>query len=200
MKKCAACKKKAPYPVRHAGIWFCKKHFSHYFERKVKQAIREFGVFEGNGGIGVFSGEPGSSSLLFILNGIVEGRKNRIVAVKRIAKKRPLGLVVTGHCLDEFVLKMTMHAMLNQPEKLRKTSPLNGFWADEIKMRHPAPLFKLYREEIAAYAKIRELPVGKEKKKTGFEKAVSSFIERMENGHPGTKHKMLKSLLYFSSS
>ena len=201
MKKCAACKKKAPYPVRHAGIWFCKEHFIHYFERKAKQAIREFGIFDGNGKIGVLSSkETGSSSLIFILNEIAKGRKNKIVVLKRIAKKGPLGLVVTGHCLDDFVLKMTVHAMLNQPEKLGKISPLNGFWADEIKLRHPAPLFRLYREEIALYAKIRKLKIEKDGKKTEFEKAVSSFIERMENRHPGTKHKMQKSLLFFSSS
>jgi tRNA(Ile)-lysidine synthase TilS/MesJ len=207
--KCSICQLEGNFQVKHAGLQLCNSHFSSYIEKKAKQGIRDLGVFEKKGKIGIaFSGGLKCSVLVHILLKIAKERKQELIfiiiekqkkgetlakALEKQAKKSKVAVLLTGHCLDDFVQKYVLEAMART--KNGKPSPLNGYWPGELKIRHPAPLYKLYLEELEAYAKLKGLDVTQNKQQSGIELAVSQFIERLESVHPGTKHKMLKSFL-----
>jgi hypothetical protein len=212
MEKCAACEKKSEYLVRHAGIGFCREHFAFYVEKKIKQAARELGIFEKDGKLGILlAGDAGSETARFVIGaiagemgvGITEIRmKKKKMTPKEIAllaKKKKIKLVVTGHCIEDFVLEMLVLASEKKPKKLLKLGPKDGIWGSVSGVSFPSPLFRLYRSEVEEYAKIKGLSFEKPESKIGLELALSGFVEKMEREHPGTKHKMLKSLLYFGN-
>lgn len=206
-EKCASCGKKGRYRIAHAGISFCAEHFSFYVEKKAKQAIREFGTFE-NKRIGVLlDRSAGSETLMHIMKGIANERGTELVGIRKrnaapkeialLAKRKRLKFVVTGHCTEDFVLQMLLLCVNRKPEKLVRLGPKEGIWGKLSGVSFPAPLFRVYGQEAEEYAKLHGLSFSQPKQKNGLELALSGFIEKMESEHPGTKHKMLKSLLYY---
>ncbi|MFH1448077.1 MAG: hypothetical protein ABIG39_04385 [Candidatus Micrarchaeota archaeon] len=130
----------------------------------------------------------------------VEARGNEGVmkALGRGAKKQGLDSLVTGHCLEDFVQEMLSYCMLKKPEEMVRVTP-DRFWGNRLNLRHPAPLFRLYETEVFEYAKFVGLPGARRKNREGLEKGLSEFMERVEKKHPGSKHKMLKSLLFLKA-
>ncbi len=207
--KCSICKKKSTIPIPHAGIAFCPEHFSRYIEKKIKQGAREIGIFGGKGRIGVLlTGDAGSSVVFAIMKEIAEDRGDEIVAINgrdlspkeiaKCAKKIPVKSVIAGHSIEDFIIQMLVFCSEKKPAKLLKLTPETGIWGKVSGISFPSPAFRLYRTELEEYAKLKKLGYSQTKQMAGLEQALSSFIERLETKHPGTKHKMLKSMLYFS--
>ncbi len=202
--KCSQCDKRAVFRIAAAGTSLCKGHFIHHIEKGITQGVRELQIFQ-HRNVGIaFSGGPKSSSLLNIMKKICEKRKTKLFVMRvkgkdipsglrKEAQRKRVGCILTGHCADDFVLRMSSLIMHNRVKELKSISPGDGFWS-ELKIRHPAPLFRVYESELLRYAELAGFPLNIEKKK-GFEKKLSEFIERLEKKHPGTKYKMLKSFL-----
>lgn len=78
---CRECKNNPVINV--CGNQFCKRHFIHYFERRVLKTIRDFRLIQKGQSIGVAcSGGKDSLALLYILNKISrEGKFFRITAI-----------------------------------------------------------------------------------------------------------------------
>lgn len=108
--KCKSCKEKAVYSSPN----YCKKHFSEYVEKKVKQTIKYFNLIEKNEKICVaVSGGKDSTSLLFILKklgyevealaideGISGYRNITLDFIKKFCKENRIKLVVKSYEQD----------------------------------------------------------------------------------------------------
>ena len=207
--KCSICGKKSTHPIPHAGIAFCPEHFSHYIEKKIKQGTREIGIFGRKGRFGILlAGDVGSSAVFEIMKEIAEGRGDEIVEINgrdlspmeiaELAKKNSAKSVITGHSIEDFIIQMLIFCSNKKTSRLLKLSPKTGIWGKVSGISFPSPAFRLYRTELEEYAKLKGLKFSSHQKSSELEQALSLFIERLETKHPGTKHKMLKSLLYFS--
>lgn len=82
-KKCTICSKPAVIARKHEGRSLCKRHFMESVERNVRKAIGMNRMIESGDRIGVaLSGGKDSSTVLYILKGVVDGRKDvRIEAI-----------------------------------------------------------------------------------------------------------------------
>ncbi|MFH0817609.1 MAG: hypothetical protein V1909_03160 [Candidatus Micrarchaeota archaeon] len=213
MGKCAVCKEETTLKIAHAGVWFCKEHFLHYVKKKVKLGARELGIFDKKRNLGILmTGDSGSAVALAVMREIAKERGTEIVEINakekeltpneiaRIAKKNKVKLVITGHSIEDFVLEMLLLCSMKKPKKLLGLNPKKGIWGEVLGVSFPSPLFRLYRSELEEYAKLCKLSHEPFKQKINLALELSSFVEKMEKKHPGTKHKMLKSLLYFSGT
>jgi uncharacterized protein (TIGR00269 family) len=80
-QKCVECGKKAVISPPYGPHRFCKKHFLHFFEKRVRRAIREHRLIEGREKIVVaYSGGKDSATTLFLLKKIF-GKSNPIEAL-----------------------------------------------------------------------------------------------------------------------
>ena len=207
-RKCVICGQKSDYSIAHAGISLCPMHFSRYVEKKIKQGAREIGIFGGKGRFGMLlCGDAGSSVVFDIMKEIAGKRGNEIVAIRsrgspqeiaKLAKKSSAKSVITGHSIEDFIIQMLIFCSNKKTSRLLKLSPKTGIWGKVSGISFPSPAFRLYRTELEEYAKLKGLKFSSHQKSSELEQALSLFIERLETKHPGTKHKMLKSLLYFS--
>jgi len=79
---CSTCKSRSIIFLPYARKNLCKKHFLHYFEKKVKRTIREYSMFEGVEHLGVaVSGGKDSLSMLYILSQIAGPMKLKLTAI-----------------------------------------------------------------------------------------------------------------------
>ena len=211
MGKCAVCKEETTLKIAHAGVWFCKEHFLHYIKKKIKLGARELGIFDKKRNLGILmTGSSGSAVALAVMREIAKERGTEIIEINakgkelnpneiaRIAKKNKVKIVVTGHSIEDFVLEMLCLCSMKKPKKLLGLNPKDGIWGKVLGVSFPSPLFKVYQSELEEYAKLCKLSYKPFKQKTNLALELSSFVEKMEEKHPGTKHKMLKSLLFFS--
>ncbi len=208
--KCAVCRGKANHAVAHAGVGYCDGHFLRYVEKKIKLGAREIGIFEAKKLGVLIACDAGSSAVHSIMKEIAEERGTGIVEIRTkkeklspkeiagIAKKNSVNVVITGHSVEDFILEMLLLASSKKTSKLLKLEPKTGIWGKISGVSFPAPAFRVYRHELEEYAKLKGLRFKAPGKRTELESGFSSFIERLETQHPGTKHKMLKSLLFFS--
>jgi uncharacterized protein (TIGR00269 family) len=79
---CSSCKSRAIISLSYSGQRLCKKHFLHYFEKKVKRTIREYNMLEGVKHLGVaVSGGKDSLTMLYLLKQIAGPMKIRLTAI-----------------------------------------------------------------------------------------------------------------------
>ncbi len=77
MIKCDRCKKPAVTFIRHANLHLCSKHFTDYFERKVKYAIKKFKMIESGDRIAIaLSGGKDSVALTYVLHKFLKDRRD----------------------------------------------------------------------------------------------------------------------------
>lgn len=80
-KACVKCKKRAVIALAYGPHSFCKEHFLHFFEKRVRKTIRENRLVEGREKIVVaYSGGKDSAVTLFLMNKIF-GKSNKIEAL-----------------------------------------------------------------------------------------------------------------------
>ena len=80
-QKCVECESKAVISLSYGPHRFCKKHFLHFFEKRVRRTIRENRLVEGREKIvAAYSGGKDSGTTLFILKNIF-GKSNPIEAL-----------------------------------------------------------------------------------------------------------------------
>jgi len=95
--KCVTCGKKAVIFLSYGPHAFCKEHFLHFFEKRVRRTVRENKLVEGREKIAVaYSGGKDSAVTLFLLNKIF-GKSNSIEALlidEGIPKYRDRALAV----------------------------------------------------------------------------------------------------------
>lgn len=74
---CSYCTKKAVYFQRYSGKHFCKKHFTNFFEKKVRGSIKRFKMIESNDKIAIaLSGGKDSVTLTNVLIELYGGRRD----------------------------------------------------------------------------------------------------------------------------
>jgi hypothetical protein len=116
----------------------------------------------------------------------------------KTAEAGRIDVLATGHCLEDFIVRMNLLLMAEKTGRFLQTGPYSGFWGKELRLRHPAPLYRLYGGEIRQYARMRKLPAGKAGERGIVEQKVSALFEKLEDARPGTKHKVLNSMLALS--
>ncbi|MFH1470506.1 MAG: hypothetical protein ABIF01_02050 [Candidatus Micrarchaeota archaeon] len=206
---CAVCKKNASYYLAHAGISYCPAHFAHYVEKKIKHGARETSIFGSAKRLGfLLGGDVRSLAVLSVMGEIAKGQKAELIilewntetplSLSKKAKRLKLEKVITGHTIEDFVVRMLVLASEKKPEKLLKLEPKTGLFGEVTGMMFPAPAFRVYRKELEEYARLKGITGKENSEQSALEQDLLAFIERLEAEHPGTKHKMLKSLLYFS--
>jgi len=80
-KQCVECRKKAVVFMGYGPHSFCKEHFLHFFEKRVRKTVRENRLVKGREKIVVaYSGGKDSAVTLFVLNKIF-GKSNKIEAL-----------------------------------------------------------------------------------------------------------------------
>jgi uncharacterized protein (TIGR00269 family) len=80
--KCSICKNNAVVYLSYARRFLCRRHFTHYVEKRAKRTIREFGMIEGARRIGIaVSGGKDSLTTLYILNKIAKEAKIELIAI-----------------------------------------------------------------------------------------------------------------------
>ncbi|WP_456474758.1 TIGR00269 family protein [Candidatus Pyrohabitans sp.] len=73
MVSCSLCEERAIYVRRYSGQRFCRRHFTAYFERKVRQTLQRYRMLERGERIGVaVSGGKDSLSTLSILSRLAD--------------------------------------------------------------------------------------------------------------------------------
>jgi len=87
-KQCVSCEKKAVIKLGYGPHSFCKEHFLHFFEKRVRKTIRENGLIKGREKIVVaYSGGKDSAVTLFLLNKIFgKSNKRHLQLQKKTAK------------------------------------------------------------------------------------------------------------------
>jgi len=207
--KCAVCGEGAGYYLAHAGVSYCPAHYVHYVEKKVKHGARETAIFKNARKLGFLSnGDSASLAVLSIMREIAGDRGIDLVVLKQknenpltLSKKaRGLGIdkVITGHVIEDFIVKMLVLASEKKPQEIQRLNPKTGLFGKINGTSFPAPAFKAYKNELEEYATLKGIKGKGGLTKPALDQDFLAFIERLESEHPGTKHKMLKSLLYFS--
>lgn len=79
---CSKCKSRSIIYLPYAGQSLCKKHFLHYFEKRVKRTIGEYGMLEGVKHLGIaVSGGKDSLTMLYLLKQIAGPMRIRLTAI-----------------------------------------------------------------------------------------------------------------------
>ncbi len=77
MIRCDRCKRPAVTYIRHANLHLCTKHFTEYFERKVKYAIKKYNMIESGDRIAIaLSGGKDSVTLTYVLHKFLSKRRD----------------------------------------------------------------------------------------------------------------------------
>lgn len=77
MIRCDRCRKPAVTYIRHANVHLCSRHFTEYFERKVKYAIKRFKMVESGDKVAIaLSGGKDSVTLTYVLHKFLNGRRD----------------------------------------------------------------------------------------------------------------------------
>jgi uncharacterized protein (TIGR00269 family) len=112
--KCAHCNRKAVYYQRHSGRHLCKKHFVGDFERRVKLAVRKYGMIEKGDRIAIaLSGGKDSVTLAFALKKLYGKRRDieflAITIDEGIEGYRPSTVEIARNVADK--LEMEHHVI-----------------------------------------------------------------------------------------
>ncbi|AGK61523.1 TIGR00269 family protein [Archaeoglobus sulfaticallidus PM70-1] len=77
MKSCSVCGKRAVYFQRHSNRHLCRKHFIYDFEKRVKYAVKKYGMIQKNDRIAIaLSGGKDSTALTFVLKKLYGKRRD----------------------------------------------------------------------------------------------------------------------------
>jgi len=133
MKKCSKCGRRAVIFQRHSNRHLCKRHFIEDFERRVKLAVKKYGMIQKGDKIAIaLSGGKDSVTLAFVLNKLYGFRNDleffAITVDEGIAGYRPptveIARKVTGQIGMEHVVVsfeenfgMTLDEMVKRGDK-----------------------------------------------------------------------------------
>ncbi len=182
-KMCNQCYKKPVYELTNKRK-FCRKCFCGYIEKKVFHTIRRFKLIKQDEKIAALNaGDAKSAVAFYILERFAKQRRQKIVRIKNIKGKK----IVISNNLDDgayLIVKCLMYGDLHSA----KLSPV----VNEKGITRVKPLYFCSDKEILLYAKLKKLPLRKQKKKND---KTRDFLDKMEKKHPELKNAIVNAFL-----
>lgn len=186
--KCTYCKRKSVITITKP---LCKNHFTHYFERKVKKAIKKYGLINPKERIVVLnSGDASSATALYLMKRFYP--KVYALNINRINKKSKNKItenynkiVISQNIDDEAERIMTNLAQDNKRELARLGPKVS---------KRAKPLYLCTQNEVKIYAKIKKLKFKPDKNKKSD---MKKFLDDFDKIYTGIKHSIVSSYLEF---
>ena len=114
------------------------------------------------------------------------------------AREMGATVVATGHNLDDIVQTYLMNILGNDWEKISRLGPVSGPASHPKFVRKVKPFYEILEKETTLYAILNGLYTGFEEcpyARLGQRWEIRRMINRLEETNPGTKHRLLRSLL-----
>lgn len=120
------------------------------------------------------------------------------------AKKAGVGVVATGHNLDDVLQTFYINLYAGDLERIKWLDPSYrpSRAGEEFGLRRIKPMMEIYEQELAFYAYINELPFQSEScpyMSEGIRTDIRTHLNEMERKHPGLKYSSLKTVLGIAS-
>jgi len=118
--------------------------------------------------------------------------------MNRVAREMGATVVATGHNLDDIVQTYVMNILGNDWEKVARLGPVSGPSSHPGFVRKVKPLYETLEKETTLYAVLHGLYDGFEEcpyARLGERWEIRRMINRLEEQRPGTKYRLLRSLL-----
>jgi uncharacterized protein (TIGR00269 family) len=118
--------------------------------------------------------------------------------MNRVAREMGATVVATGHNLDDIVQTYMMNILGNDWEKVARLGPVSGPSRHPRFVRKVKPFYEVLEKETTLYAILHGLYEGFEEcpyAVLGERWEIRRMINRLEEQRPGTKYRLLRSLL-----
>jgi cytoplasmic tRNA 2-thiolation protein 1 len=121
-------------------------------------------------------------------------------AIDEAADRAGVGVIATGHNLDDFVQTFMMNLMHGDVDRLGWLDP--KIVDSDFPVRRVKPFLEIYEEEIALYAHLSGLPLQSRScpyMHEALRSDVRDYLNEMETKHPGMKNVLLNASVQVSS-
>lgn len=181
---CIECSKKPVYELTNKRK-FCKKCFCNYIEKKVFYTIRKFKLIKQEEKVYILYSKDTASAVLYsILSKLAKQRRQNIVKVTEKDMKSLKRVVVSSN-LDEEAEGIIRNLMYNNIQSMSNLGPKER--------KRVKPLYFCSDKEIMLYAKLKKLPIGRQKENK--KDKIRDFLDEMEKKHPELKNAIVNAFL-----
>jgi tRNA(Ile)-lysidine synthase TilS/MesJ len=214
--KCVNCGGKLFIALPYGPHKYCRKHFKHYFEKRLRKNVRWKKMVGKKERIALaVSGRAGSTAMLYLLQDMLP-EQNELVVLhldEGMEKKR----LVKGHC-QELGLKCKVEKLkgdklkvlkkMAKKEKAKKLALgltledeaaliLKQLLKGKLKAKKEkfvvSPLSTAPEKEIKTWLKVKKIKFDKKKEKHESLQEFKKLLEKLEKGQPGTKFQLISS-------
>lgn len=191
---CRECQLNSVYELTNKRK-FCKKCFCRYFEKKVLHTIREYKMLDKTKKIFVICTSIKGKIIFSILTKIANKRSLELSKARNFVKTNKYEKIAFEDSLDDGAF-LIINNLMNKKPSFDSLLPNITKKTEKGTTKCIRPLYFCLDEEIALYARIKEVKGHIEnKEKDNLKLGVKTFINSMERYHPEIKNAIVNALL-----
>ena len=215
--KCVNCGGKLFISLAYGPHKYCREHFKHFFEKRVRKKMRLEKLAGKRGRIALaVSGRKASTALLYLMHDLLA--ESHELVVLHLTETKAGERLVKGHCKKLGLACKSLKAGKDRLKQLKTLAKkvkakklawgltledeaalaLQQIFEGKIKKRKEkfliAPMSSSPEKEIEIYLKLKKVKFLKEKAGKGALREYKALLEKFERGQPGTKFQLLASL------